>query len=76
MSDPLVYRNNRLFCIDQQQLPPKARGSDTIMALYAAIYLEFRGADKNHKYKNLTYEQRLNKLNEFAWNWLEERRLI
>ena len=76
MSNPLVYRNNRLFCIDEDQLVERARNSHIIGALYAAIHEEFKGASIQDRYKNLTYQQRLEKVNDFAWNWLRERRLV
>jgi len=56
-------------------LSETANKTHIINALYAAIYCEFAGANKQDKYKNLSYQQRLQKVNEFALNWLRERRL-
>lgn len=71
----IINRRNNLFCIDEQQLSDKARNTVIINALYAAIYTEFRGAAFNKKYKDLTTKDRLQKLNEFANEWLEQRGL-
>lgn len=71
----IVNRRNKQFCIDTTQLSSKANNTDVINALYAAIYLEFRGASENPKYKHLTYLERFNKLNEFANKWLKDRGL-
>lgn len=70
MNNPLIYRQNKLFKIDIKQLPIKARTTEKINALYAAIYFEFRGAEENDKYKKYTYQERMEKLNQFAKDWL------
>ena len=72
----LFYRQNGMFKIDDKQLKPKLRTPKILNALYAAVYDEFRGAENNPKYSNLNYLERINKLNEFAENWLKEKRLI
>lgn len=64
-----------MFTIDKTKLKPVAQKEDIYQALYAAIYLEFSGAHYNQDYANLNYIERLTKLNEFAWKWLEERGL-
>ena len=69
----IIKRRNRLFKIDASLLAPEANKSDTINALYAAIYDEFKGAAYNPNYKNLTPKDRMEKLNEFANSWLKER---
>lgn len=69
MSNIIIRRNN-LFVIDKTKLKPKARKDDVCNALYAAIYTEFAGASYNEDYKDLSYIERLNKVNEFALNWL------
>jgi len=71
----LVYRENRLFKINIEELPPKARNSGTINALYADMYLEFIEANTSFKYKNLTYQQRMQEINNFANSWLIQRGL-
>ena len=73
MDKPLVMRNNRMFVLDDTQLPESANNTPTKNALYADIYMEFRGASKNPKYKNLTYQQRMEVLNTFAQDWLRLR---
>lgn len=73
MNKPLVLRNNRMFVLDETQLPESAKNTPTKNALYADIYMEFRGASKNPKYKDLTIQQRMKVLNTFALNWLQVR---
>ncbi len=71
----LIYRQNSQFVIDQSQLKPAAKKQDVINALYGAIYLEFRGANKNSKYENKTNLERFQLINEFAKDWLAKRGL-
>lgn len=73
--EKIIYRKNKLFCIDKSKLKPEAQTPEVCSALYAAIYSEFSGAIYNKDYNNLTSLERLNKLNEFATEWLEERGL-
>lgn len=73
--EQLIYRKNKMFIIDKSKLKPQARKDDVCTALYAAIYEEFSGASYNQDYMSLDYISRLNKLNEFAWKWLEQRGL-
>lgn len=73
--DQLIYRKNKMFCIDKSLLKPAARKDDICNALYAAIYTEFSGAVYNQDYKDMTLIQRLNEINTFAWKWLEQRGL-
>ena len=49
----LIYRENKLFKINKELLPEKAKTNAVINALYAAVYLEFINADKNPKYKDI-----------------------
>jgi hypothetical protein len=72
----IVYRKNKMFCIDKGKLKPEAQKNDIIVALYAAIYTEFSGAIYKDEYKDLTSLERFNKLNEFANKWLSERGLL
>ena len=72
----VVYRKNKMFCIDKSKLKPEARKNDIIVALYAAIYTEFSGAMNKAEYKDLTSLDRFSKLNEFANKWLSERGLL
>jgi len=71
----VIIRKNRRFIINEEQLKPQANKPDICNALYAAIYREFLGASENPKYKDLTPIDRLNKLNEFALDWLKKRGL-
>lgn len=71
----IIYRQNKMFCIDKTKLSERARSNDIINALYAAIYAEFSGASKNDEYKNLTPLEKLNKVNEYANKWLRQRGL-
>lgn len=65
-----------MFIIDKAKLKPAAQKEDVCQALYAAIYQEFSGANYNEDYSSLTPLERMNKLNEFARNWLKERKLL
>lgn len=77
MSNPnVIYRRNKLFCIDKTQLPDSSKKEAIYNALYAAVYSEFMGANENKDYKDLNSTQKLVKVNEFAFNWLNERGLI
>lgn len=67
---PIVYRQNRLFKIDQESLPISARTLEVTNDLYIAIFKEFQGAEDNDKYTNLTYQQRMIAINEYAKDWL------
>lgn len=71
----IFYRQNRLFCIDDSQLSEKAKTLEVKNALYTAVAIEFRGAVEKDEYKNLTYSQKMDKLNIFANKWLEDRGL-
>jgi hypothetical protein len=64
-----------MFKIDNEYIKPEHRTSSVINSLYAAVYDEFRGASRNEKYKDLTYEQRMAKLNQFAEKWLRDKGL-
>jgi hypothetical protein len=72
----VVYRKNKMFCIDKSKLKPEAQKNDIIVALYSAIYTEFSGASLNSDYKDLTSLERFERVNEFANNWLKKRGLI
>lgn len=73
--EQLIIHKNKMFIIDKSKLKPIAKKEDIYQSLYAAIYLEFSGAEYNQDYNNFNYIERLNKVNEFAWKWLEERGL-
>lgn len=64
-----------MFIIDKKQLKPAAQKDDVCLALYAAIYKEFSGAVYSDDYSHLTSLEKMNKINEFAWKWLEQRGL-
>lgn len=76
MSYNYVKRVGKRFVIDQSQLSVKANKTDTINALYAAIYTEFIGASEKPKYKNLSPIEKLDELNLFTHEWLKERGLL
>lgn len=69
----VILRKNKMFIIDQEQLKPTARRPDIINALYAELYAEFSGASYNPNYEKLTNLEKVNKINEFAYNWLNKR---
>lgn len=69
----LIYRKNRMFCIDQDYIKPGYRTPEVINGLYSAIYTEFKGAVDNWKYKNLTLVDRMQNVNIFAEKWLKNR---
>lgn len=73
MPSPVIVRKNRLFCINEKVLPAGANKTPIKAALYAAIHQEFRGASTSERYMKLTPEQRMQKINEFAWKWLNDR---
>lgn len=71
----LIYRKNSRFIVNKSQLAPKANRTDIINALYGAIYTEFFGATQNKTYKNLSNKEKMEKVNQFALDWLKERNL-
>lgn len=73
--EKLIYRKNKLFIIDKSKLKPAAKKDEVCNALYAAIYEEFSGAVYNDDYKDMSSVDRLWKMNDFAWKWLEKRGL-
>lgn len=70
MSRTLVYRQNRLFKLDTDQLPARAKVSSVMNALYAALYEEFLGAQFSGKYGNMDLVTRMQAVNDFASQWL------
>lgn len=73
MAKSLIYRQNRLFKIDVEQLPKKAKTSAIINSLYIAIYKEFCDAAISEKYNKLSYLQKMEAVNQFAQKWLEDK---
>lgn len=73
MKPPVIVRKNRFFSIDENILPEKANKTPIKLALYAAIHEEFKGAAFSKAYKNLTPEQRIQRVNDYAWKWLTDR---
>ena len=69
----LVSRKNHRFIIDKSLIKAPGRVDEVCTALYAEIYLEFRGASNNPRYCDLNYIDRLQALNSFAEKWLKER---
>ena len=74
--EKLIFRKNKVFCIDTTKLKPKANKTDIITALYAAIYTEFSGAVYNSDYSSLTNLEKFEKVNQFANKWLSDRGLL
>ena len=72
----VIYRKNKLFVIDKEQLKPNARRDEIYNALYAAMYTEFQGASNNPAYSNLNNLEKLDAINAFAYNWLRTRGLV
>lgn len=75
MAKPLVYRQNKLFKLEETELPIKARDTQIRNALYEAIYTEFIDANSNPKYSNTDLIQRIQAVNDFARKWLLDRGL-
>jgi hypothetical protein len=73
MKPPVIVRRNRLFCIDEEVLPAAANTTPLKGALYAAIHEEFKGAAYSEGYKTLTVKQRMQSINDYAWQWLKDR---
>lgn len=71
----LVSRRNNRFIIDRSFIKDGINKDDICNALYAEIYLEFRGANKHHDYSKLSNLQRFKAINDFAQNWLQTRGL-
>jgi hypothetical protein len=74
--EKVIIRKNKLFIIDKSKLKPEARKEEIFNALYAAVYEEFQGADKNPTYKNLNSLDKLEQLNSYAYNWLKQKGFI
>lgn len=74
--EKIIYRRDNKFHIDKSKLKAHAKRDEIYNALYAEIYLEFSGAVNNPVYKDLTPLARIEKLNEFAYNWLKNRGFI
>jgi hypothetical protein len=71
----LVMRQNKRFIINKNYVK-KVSGSsidEVCTALYAEMYLEFRGANTNREYSKLTNIERLEAINNFAKDWLKQR---
>lgn len=74
MKQYIIRRNNQ-FIINKAILKEEANRSDIHNALYAAVYSEFAGANRNKDYKHMTGLERFNEVNKFAEKWLKERGL-
>ncbi len=66
----LIYRQGRMFRINDEKLPQTARKMDVKNRLFVALFREFQGASVNDKYKSLSIQDRIAKLNEYAQEWL------
>ena len=73
MNPPVIVRRNRLFVIDKNVIPEGAETPEISGALYAAVHDEFKGAAYSEGYKHLSIQDRIDSLNKFAWQWLEDR---
>ncbi len=73
MIRPLIYRQNRLFRINEKVLPDSAKNLETMNSLYLALFLEFQGAEYNDKYSKMNYQERMNQVNEYANLWLDKK---
>ena len=74
MSTPLIYRQGRMFKINDDLLPEAAKRTEVKSALYYSLYTEFAGAVNHFKYKNMTNEQKMLEICKFAEEWLKERK--
>jgi hypothetical protein len=72
----LIYRQGKLFKINESLLSKQANKTDIKNALYAAIYDEFKGASENPIYMQLTPLEKMQRLNDYASNWLKDRGLV
>jgi hypothetical protein len=72
---PLIYKYNGKFFIDKTQLSVKVNKDDICNDLYLAIYSEFLGAAENPLYRELTFMEKMQKVNDFAHEWLRQRGL-
>ena len=72
----LIYRQGKMFKINEEQLPESSRTVHTINSLYQAMFKEFSGAYRNEKYKNCTNQQKMKLINDFAKDWLVDRKLL
>lgn len=72
----LIYRKSKRFVVDDSQIKEEFRTSSVINGLYAALYDEFRGASVNKKYANKTPQEKMELVNQFAYNWLKQRGFI
>jgi hypothetical protein len=59
-----------MFRINDNLLPQTARKMDVKNRLFIALFREFQGASENDKYKSLSIQDRIAKLNDFAKEWL------
>lgn len=74
--EQIIFRKNNKFIINKSKLIQKPGIDNACIALYAELFNEFKGASINPKYKNLTPKEKLEKVNEFAFNWLKERGFV
>lgn len=71
----LVNRRNNRFVIDKSFIRDGVNKDEICTALYAEIYVEFRGADKHRDYSKLSNLERFDAVNNFAKDWLKKRGL-
>lgn len=73
MSRTLIYRQDRMFKIDHDQLPDAAKLPSVVNGLYADIYTEFSNAHYNPKYSTMSLLERMQAVNEYAQKWLTDK---
>jgi hypothetical protein len=74
MAQPIIYRQGKMFKLNDELLPESAKNSMAKNSLYLSIYQEFAGAAYQDKYKGMTNEQKLQALCAYVENWLVERK--
>lgn len=74
MNKPIVYRQGRMFKLNESLLPKAANTSLTKNDIYLSIYKEFSGAGTSDKYKHMTNEQKIQAVCDYVDNWLIERK--
>jgi hypothetical protein len=69
----ILNKDGAYFKLNKTLLKKFKKRPDIINGLYVAVYEEFKGAIEQPHYSKLTVKQRFEKLNEFAFNWLNKR---
>lgn len=69
----IIYRRNNKFIINKNYIKSGVNQEQICTALYAEIYLEFRGASKHQNYATMSNIEKFEMLNIFAKDWLKKR---